>query len=152
MSGFTLSQWPSEAKFVTIRVRQVEEPFPPFTIARCRVWTVAGRDHARMEGINVGMVEDNASPPRPISLGRLGDEIEVVGSSTKARKRCVVTTINDLKSQYAIKAHGARHIVSGQRDGTDALDHRGIALLKDPVLLGRSQHSPIKAPRPLCDI
>src|SRR6266851_4395726 len=90
ISGYTLSQWPSEAKFVAIRVGQVEEPLAPFGIARCRVRTVAGRDHARMEGVNVGMVEDNTSPPRPISLGRLGDEIEIVGSSPKARKRCVV--------------------------------------------------------------
>jgi hypothetical protein len=49
ISGFTLSQWPSEAKFVTIRVGQVEEPLAPFAIARCCVWTIAGRDHARME-------------------------------------------------------------------------------------------------------
>jgi hypothetical protein len=128
---FTLSQWPSEAKFVTIRVRQVEEPLAPFGIARCCVWTVAGCNHARMEGVNIGMVKDNTSPPRPISLGRLGDEIEKAGSSPKARKRCVVTTtVNDLKSQHAIKADGARHIMGRQRDGTDALDHRGNAPLR----------------------
>jgi hypothetical protein len=127
ISGFTLSQWPSEAKFVTIRVGQVEEPLAPFAIARCCVWTIPGRDHARMERVNVGMVEDNTSPPRPIPLGRLGDEIEIVDSSPKARKPCIVTTMNDHKSHHALEADGARHVVGGQRDGTDALDHRGNA-------------------------
>ena len=77
VSGIILSQWPSEAKFVTIRVGEMEEPLAPFGIVWRSVWTVAGRDDARMEGVNVGMVEDNTSPPRPISLGRLGDEIEI---------------------------------------------------------------------------
>ena len=115
---------------MTIRVGEVEEPFAPFGILRCRVWTVAGRNHARMERVNVGMVEDNTSPPRPISLGRLGDEIEIICSSSKARKRCVITTMNDLKSQRAIEADGARHIVGSQRDRTDALDHRENAPLR----------------------
>src|SRR4029077_8918949 len=121
---------PSEAKFVTIRVGEVEEPFAPFGILRCRVWTVAGRNHARMERVNVGMVEDNTSPPRPISLGRLGDEIEIICSSSKTRKRCVITTMNDLKSQHAIETDSARHIVGSQRDRTDALDHRENAPLR----------------------
>jgi hypothetical protein len=73
------------------------------------------------------MVEDNASPPRPNSVGRLGDEIEVAGSSPKTRERCVLITVNDLKSQHAIEADGARHIVGGQRDSTDALDNCGNA-------------------------
>ena len=83
----TLSQRPREAKFVPIRVGEVEEALAPFGIPRCRVWTVAGRDHPRMEGVNVGMVEDKTSPPRPISRGRLCDEIEIAGSSPKTRKR-----------------------------------------------------------------
>ena len=54
---------------MTIRIGQVEEPLAPFGVARCRVWMVAGRDHARMGRVNVGMVEDNSSPPRPRPLG-----------------------------------------------------------------------------------
>jgi protein ImuB len=42
--GFTLSQWPSEAKFVAIRIGQVKEPLAPFGITWCRVWSVTGRD------------------------------------------------------------------------------------------------------------
>jgi hypothetical protein len=42
---FTLSQWPSEAKFVTIRVGQVEEPLAPQCILRRRrhALSLAGR-------------------------------------------------------------------------------------------------------------
>jgi hypothetical protein len=106
-----LSQRPSKAKFVTIRVGQVEEPLSPFGIARCRVRTVAGRDHTLMEGVNIRMIKDCTSPPRPTSL--LGDEIKIATSGPKARKRCVVATVNDLKSQHAIEADGTRHAVGG---------------------------------------
>src|SRR6266446_2925676 len=127
IGGFTLSQWSSEAKFVAIRIGQVKEPLAPFSIAWCGVWSVAGRNHARIEGVAVGMVEDDTSPPRPISLRGLCDEIEKAGSGPKTCKRGVITTMNDLKSQHAIEGDGARHVVGGQRDGTDALDHRGTA-------------------------
>ena len=70
-----LSQRPGETELVSIGVGQVEEPLAPFGVARHCVWAVAGGDHARMEGVNVGMAEDGTSPPRLTSLGRLGDEI-----------------------------------------------------------------------------
>jgi hypothetical protein len=127
-------QWPSEAEFVTIRVGQVEEPLAPFGITR--IWSVTGRDHVRMEGVNVRVVKDNTSPPGPIPLDRLGDEIEITCSSPKARKRRVLTTISDFKSQHAIEANGTWHIVGGQRDGTNALDHRRM-LLKVRTLANR---------------
>src|SRR5215468_9145567 len=126
-ADFTLSQWRSEAKLVAVRIGQVKEPLAPFGIARCGVWSVAGRDHARIEAIDIGMVEDDTPPPRPISLSGLCDEIEKAGPSPKTCKRGFITTMNDLKSQHAIEGDGARHIVGGQRDGTDALDHRSTA-------------------------
>ena len=103
---------------MTVRVGQVEEPLAPLGVERCRVWSVAGRDHVSMEGINVRVVKDNTSPPGPIPLDRLGDEIEITCSSSKARKRCVLATINDLKSQHAIETNSTKHIVGGQH-------HRG---------------------------
>ena len=112
-----------ETELVTFRVGQVEEPLAPFGVARRRVRAIAGRDHARMQGIDVGMVEDDTSPPRPTPLRRLGDEIEIAASRPKARKRCVVATVNDLKSKHAIEVDGTPHAVGSQRDGTNALDH-----------------------------
>ena len=72
-----------QAELVTIGIGQVEEPLAPFGIARRRIWAIAGRDHSRMEGVNVGVVEDHASPPGPLALGRSRDEIEIAGSARK---------------------------------------------------------------------
>src|SRR5262249_32979396 len=88
-----------ETELVAVRVGQMEEALAPFGIARRRVRAIAGRDHARMQRVDVGMVEDDASPPRPRSLGRLGDQIEIARSSPKARKRGVAAAVDHLKSQ-----------------------------------------------------
>src|SRR6266436_641228 len=93
-------------------------------ISKMQTGAIAGRDHARMKGVDVGMVEDDASPPGPRSLGGLGNQIEIARSSPKARKRRVVAAVDHLKSQHAIEADRARHVVGGERDGTDAFDHR----------------------------
>ena len=80
------SQRPGETELVTIRIGEVEEALAPRGITRGRVGMVAGRDHARVQGVDVGMIEDDASPPRPGSLGWLGDEIEITPPGTKARE------------------------------------------------------------------
>src|SRR5260370_14260334 len=113
-----------EAELVAVRVGQMEEALAPFGIARRRVRAIAGRDHARVQRVDVGMVEDDASPPRPRSLGRLGDQIEIARSSPKARKRGVAAPVDHLKSQHAIEADRARHVVGGERDGADIFDRR----------------------------
>ena len=82
-------QRPGKAELVTIGIGQVEEPLAPFGIAGRRLWAIAGRNHSRMEGVNVGAVEDHASPPGPLALGRLRDEIEIARSRPKARECCV---------------------------------------------------------------
>src|SRR5262245_44118406 len=138
----SLPHWPSEAKFVAIRIGQVKEPLTPIGIARWRVWSITGRDHIRIEGINIGMVEDDTPPPRPFSFRGLCDQIEKAGSSPKARKCCAITTTNDLKSQRAVESDGTRHVVRGQRNGTDALDHCGTSpfFILTPKWLGASRH------------
>src|SRR5262249_25986313 len=113
-----------EAELVTIWVGQVKDPLAPFGIAGRRVRAIAGRDHARMKRVDVGMVEDDASPPRPRSLGGLGDQIEIARSGPEARKGGVVAAVKHLKSQHAIEADRAPHVVGGERDGADAFDHR----------------------------
>ena len=79
-----ITQRLGEAELVTVRVGQMEEALAPFGIARRRVRAIAGRDYARMQRVDVGMVEDDTSPPRPRSLGRLRDQIEVARSSPKS--------------------------------------------------------------------
>src|SRR5262249_23228811 len=113
-----------EAELVTIRVGQVEEALAPFGIARRRVRTVARRHDAGMQRVDVGMVEDDASPPRPRPLGRLRDQIEIARSGPKARKRGVGAAVDHIEPQHAIEADRARHVVGGERDGADVFDHR----------------------------
>src|SRR5262245_26566403 len=119
-----------EAELVAVRVGQVEEALAPFGIARRGVRTVAGRHHARMQRVDVGMVEDDAPPPRPSPLRRLGDEVEIAAARAKARERCVVAAVNDLEAEHAVEADGPRHVVGGERNGTDAVDHCPGAPLK----------------------
>ena len=104
LPGHSLMQWPGEAQFVAIRIGQVEEPLAPFGIARRRVRSITGRDHPRVEAVDVGMIEDDTSPPGPLSPRGLCDEIEKAGSSPKARKRRVITAMDDRESQRAVKA------------------------------------------------
>jgi hypothetical protein len=103
----------------------VEEPLAPFGIAGRRVRSIASHDHARMEAVNVGMMEDDTPPPGPLPLRRLCDEIKKAGSSPEACKCRIMTAMNDLKSQHAVKGDGTCHIVRGQRDSPDALNHCG---------------------------
>jgi hypothetical protein len=52
-----------------------------------------------MQAIDVCMIENNTTPPRPIPVDGLDDEIEVTGSSPKARKcRIITATMNNFKS------------------------------------------------------
>src|SRR5262245_7928759 len=104
-----LPQRLGETELVTVRVGQVKEPLAPFGVARRSVRAIAGRDHARMERVDVGMVEDDASPPGPRSLRRLSDQIEIAHSRPKALKRGVTAAVDHLKSQHAVEAHRARH-------------------------------------------
>jgi hypothetical protein len=47
---------------VPIRIGEVEEPLAPFRVARCRRM-VAGGNYFGVEGIDIGLMEDHASPP-----------------------------------------------------------------------------------------
>lgn len=101
----------------------MKEALAPFGIPWRRLRSITSCEHARIEDVDVGMVEDHTSPPRPLSLRRLRDQIEKAGSSPEACKRSALSTMNDLKSQHAVESDGTRHVVCGQCDGTDALDH-----------------------------
>ncbi len=112
-----------KTELVAVRVGQMEEALAPFGIARRGVRTVAGRDHAGVQRIDVGMVEDDTPPPGPVSFSGLGDEVEIAHSRPKAGERGVPSTVKHLEAQHAIETHCARHVVSGERNRTDAFNH-----------------------------
>src|SRR6266516_1212321 len=126
-SGCVIAGWSTqrlgEAELVTVRIGQMEEALAPFRIARRGVRPVAGRDHAGVQRIDVGMIENDTPPPRPVSLGGLRDQIEIARSRPKARERSLASAVQHLEAEHAIEMHCARHIVGGERNGTNAFNH-----------------------------
>src|SRR5690348_64309 len=100
-----LAQWSGEAELLTVRVGHVEEPLAPFGVARLSIRVKAGRDYSCVQAVDIGVVEDHMPPPRPGPLDWLGDEIEIAGSRTKARERCIVAAINQIEAKHAIEAN-----------------------------------------------
>src|SRR6266566_7530326 len=81
------SQRPSETKLVTVRVNEVEKALTPFGIAGRGGWLAPGCDRTVVKFINVGNVKDDAPPPGPAPLGRLGDEVKIARPRSKAGER-----------------------------------------------------------------
>src|ERR1700719_4383166 len=114
---------PGEAELMTVRIGHVEEPLPPFGVAGGGVGPVSGRYHARIEGVDIGIIKDDASPTRPCPLMHLRDEFDIARARPEAREIRVIATVDHLKSEVAIEAHRARHVVRGKRYRADVLDH-----------------------------
>ena len=78
---------PREAEFVTIWIDQVEGALAPFGIAGGRRWREPGGTRPRIEAIHIGHIEDDASPPGPLSVCRLGDQVQLARPGSKAGER-----------------------------------------------------------------
>src|ERR1700688_688386 len=77
-------QRPSEAEFVAVGVSQMEEALTPFGVAGRGSWLVSRCECTVVKCVNIGNVEDYPAPPRPAPLVRLGDEVEIARSCSKA--------------------------------------------------------------------
>src|SRR3984893_4940321 len=121
------SQRPSEAQLVAVGIGQVKEPLAPFGITRRGIGLDAGGHQPGMEGVDIGDVENQASPPGPSALGRLDDQVEIIGPGAKTGERRRFAAIEQLKSQHAVKLDGAAHVMRGERHGADAVDHERTA-------------------------
>src|SRR4051812_16981945 len=75
---------PRETEFVTIGIGQVEVALTPFGIARSRRWREPCCTRTRIEAIHIGHIEDHASPPGPLSLYRLSDQVQIARPSAEA--------------------------------------------------------------------
>src|SRR4051812_47190852 len=90
-------QRPRETEFVTVRIRQVEVALAPFGIAGSHGWREPCGKRTLIEFVDIGHIEDHASPPGPVSVRRLGDQFQVARPSSKAGERGCFTAIQDLK-------------------------------------------------------
>src|SRR5205823_11632584 len=124
-SGCVIAGWSTqrlgEAELVTVRIGQMEEALAPFRIARRGVRPVAGRDHAGVQRIDVGMIENDTPPPRPVSLGGLGDEMEIARSRPKPRERSLASAVHQLEAEHPIEIHWAGQAVRVELNGTQRL-------------------------------
>src|SRR3954464_8555396 len=107
----------------------MEVALAPFGIAGGRRWREPCSKRALREAIHIGDIEDHAAPPGPLPLCRLGDQVQVARSSAEAGERGCFTSIQDLKPKRLIEADCSAHIVSGECDRAQSLDHRGALSL-----------------------
>src|SRR5439155_6759918 len=121
------SQRLSEAEFVAVGIGQMEEALAPFGITRRGIGPAARGNQPGMEGVDIGDVENQASPPGPLTLGRLNDQVEMIGPGAKTGERRPFAAIERLKSQHAVELDGAAHVVRGERHSADAVDHERTA-------------------------
>src|SRR5262245_14468709 len=107
---------------MAIRIRQVEEPFSPRGVPGRTVRRQARRDGMGVEGINIGDVEDDPAPPRPLPAGGLGDQVQVAGPGVEAGEGGCLTAMAQAEAERLIEPHRASHVRGGQADRADALD------------------------------
>src|SRR3954467_11560362 len=107
----------------------MEVALAPFGIAGGRRWREPCSTRARVEAVHIGHIEDDPSPPGPLPLCRLGDQVEIARSSAEAGERGSFTAVQDLKPERLIEADRTAHIVGGEGDRAQSLDHRGALSL-----------------------
>ncbi len=73
-----------KAKFVAVRICDVEVTFAPFCVSGLCVGFKSFGDGVTVKRVHVGDVEDGTTPPRPLAIDRLGSEVEIAGADTEA--------------------------------------------------------------------
>jgi hypothetical protein len=109
---------------MSVRVGDVEKALAPVGVAGRAVGPAAGGDQPCMEGVDFGVIEDEAPPPRPLHLGRLKDQVEKIVAGAETGEACLLAAMDDRQIEETVKFDGAPHVVRRQGDRTDAFDHR----------------------------
>src|SRR3978361_2120907 len=106
----------------------MEVALTPGSIAWGSVGLIAGGNNPSVHGVDISDMENRPSPPGPVPCVGLGRQVQIAWPSAETHETGVLTAINELEAECSIEAHGAPHVVCGQRDGRDTFDHR-MALL-----------------------
>src|SRR3954447_19571466 len=85
-----------------IAVAYVPDRGPPSTPPHRRPNTSL-RDAVKIEAIHIGHVEDHASPPGPLSVRRLRDQVQIARSSAEAGERGCFTPEQGLKPERLVE-------------------------------------------------
>ena len=78
---------------MAVRIGEVEVTFAPFSVARGRVRVQAIGQGTFVKGVDVGNVQDDTSPPRPLPICRLADEVQVRGADGKAGESRILPSV-----------------------------------------------------------
>ena len=105
-------QWLREAELMAVWIGEVEVTFAPLSVARGRVRDQAIGQGTFVKGVDVGNVEDDTSPPRPLPILRLADEVQVRGADGKASESRILPSVPERETEAAVKSDRASHIVS----------------------------------------
>ncbi len=98
----------------------MEEALPPFSIAGCGGWMVTRRERTLVECVDIGDVEDHASPPAPTPLCRLGDEIEIAAPGSEAGEGRSFAAVHEVEPLSRICANLAMVALGEARVGSRA--------------------------------
>jgi hypothetical protein len=105
-----LSKRSREAKFVSIRVDEVEISLAPRRVAWSECGRQAGRESALVLGVDIINIEDCATPPAPCPLSRHRREVQIAAASMKAGEVRIWTPILEREAERPIERNRTGHI------------------------------------------
>ena len=97
---------------MAVGIGEVEVAFAPLSVAGGRVRAQVLGQGTFIEGVDVRNVEDDASPPGPLPILRLADEVQVRGADGKAGECRILATVAEGETEGAVKSDRASHVVS----------------------------------------
>src|ERR1700756_4922281 len=107
---------------MAVRIGQMKIALAPLGVAGRGQGLMAGFKRTLVEDVDIADVEDDASPPRPLLLLALRDQVEITRSDAKAGKGSRLAAVAHVESERTVKADGTCHIVGSKRDGADAFN------------------------------
>src|SRR3954462_15925799 len=99
-------------------------PPAPALVSELRLATASQKARGP-DGGHIAHIEDHASPPGPLPLCGLGDQVQIARSNSKAGERGCFTAEQELKPERLVETDCSTHVVGGEGDRAQSLDHGG---------------------------
>ena len=112
-----------KAKFMAVRISDVEVTFAPFRVSGFGVGFKSFGDGVMVKRVHVGDVEDGTTPPRPLAIDGLGREVEIAGADAEAGECVLGPAVSHIEAKGLIKTYRLFHVVGGQGDSIDGFNH-----------------------------
>ena len=112
-----------KAKFVAVRISDVEVTFAPFRVSGFGVGFKSFGDGVTVKRVHVGDMEDDTTPPRPLAIDRLDSKIEIAGAEAEAGELVLGATVSHVEAKGSIKTYRLLHVMGSQGDSTYGFNH-----------------------------